>query len=61
MRTCGAALCLGAACRARFKAFEPSHGAGLVFCGYAPEPGKLFGYSQSRGLGLAAQEGRAKA
>ena len=61
MRTCGAALCLGQACRARFTVIEPSHGAGLVFCRYAPEPGKFFGYSQSRGLGLAPQEGGAKA
>ena len=61
MRTCGAALRLCQACRARFKAFEPLHGARLVFRGYAAESGELFGYSQPWGLGLAAQECRAKA
>jgi|GEM_PF-2621292 len=61
MRTCGAALRLRETCRTRFKAFEPSHGTGLVFCGYAPEPGKFLGYSQPRGLELTAQEGGTKA
>jgi hypothetical protein len=37
------------------------HGARLVFRGYAAESGELFGYSQSWGLGLAAQESGAKA
>jgi len=61
MRTCGAALRLRQACRARFKALEPLHGACLVFRGYAAESGELFGYSQPWGLGLAAQESGAKA
>ena len=61
VRVRAAALRLRQACRARFEALEPLHGARLVFRGYAAESGELFGYSQPWGLGLTAQESGAKA